>query len=152
VGNSWNQVRGQPGNFGVGFTVSVPIFDWGENRSLVRAAESTLRIAGYRFDEEKINIESEIRNTVKRLQSSLHRLRLLERNLDLAEKSFSISRQRFANGDIETESLAQDRIRLNAAYQSHLESYISYKLLIADIMRKTFYDFENGVPVLQDYN
>ena len=104
------------------------------------------------FDEEKINIESEIRNTVKQMQSSLHRLQLLETNLALAEKSFSISRQRFANGNLKSELLAQDRTRLNAAYQSHLESYISYKLLIADIMRKTFFDFEKGVPVVQDYN
>jgi outer membrane protein TolC len=131
--------------------VSIPIFDWGENRSLVKAAESSLEITRHQYDQEKIQIESEIRNTVKRLKSSLHRLQLLEKNLVLAEKSFSISRQRFNNGDIQSQDLALDRDRLNAAYQSHLESYISYKLYIADVMRKTFFDFEKGVPVVQSY-
>ncbi|MCK4641178.1 MAG: TolC family protein, partial [Candidatus Marinimicrobia bacterium] len=66
-----------------------------------------------------------------------------------AEKSFEISKQRFANGDINSQSLALDRNRLSQAYISRLEAYISYKLLLADLTRKTFYDFEKGqaIPV-----
>ena len=148
VGNSWNQIQDRPGNFGVALKINVPIFDWGERKSLVRAAEAGLETNRYRYKEEKINIEREIRNTVKQLTSSLSRLQLLEKNVELAEKSFNISRDRFSNGDIDSQSLALDRTRLNAAYQSHLNAYISYKLYIADIMRKTFYDFENGVPIV----
>jgi outer membrane protein TolC len=151
LGNSWEHLQARPGNFGLALRISVPIFDWGENKSLVRAAESSLTTNRYRYDEEKINIEREIRNTVKQLKNSLRRLQLLEKNLELAEKSFAISRQRFSNGDIDSQSLALDRTRLNAAYQSHLDAYISYKLLIADIMRKTFYDFEKGQPIVKDY-
>ncbi|MCK4746216.1 MAG: TolC family protein, partial [Bacteroidales bacterium] len=77
LGDSWEQLQGRPGNFGVALRISVPIFDWGENRSLVRAAESGLETNRYRYDEEKINIEREIRNTVKQLNSSLRRLQLL---------------------------------------------------------------------------
>jgi outer membrane protein TolC len=98
-----------------------------------------------------LSIEREIRNTVKQLTSSLRRLQLLERNMALAEQSFNISRQQFSNGDIDSQSLALDRTRLNAAYQSHLDAFISYKLLLADIMRKSFYDFEKGIPVVVNY-
>jgi outer membrane protein len=149
VGNSWKLLYGNPGNFGIALTIQVPLFDWGENRSLVKAAQSGLEINKYSYDEEKINIEREIRNTVKQLNSSLRRLQLLEKNVQLAEKSFNISRDRFSNGDIDSQALALDRTRLNAAYQSHLDAYISYKLLLADIMRKTFYDFENGRAIIQ---
>lgn len=149
VGNSWALLHGNPGNFGVALTIQVPIFDWGENRSLVKAAQSGLEINKYSYDQEKINIEREIRNTAKQLNSSLRRLQLLEKNVQLAEKSFNISRDRFSNGDIDSQALALDRTRLNAAYQSHLDAYISYKLLLADIMRKTFYDFENGRAIIQ---
>lgn len=151
VGNSWNQIQDRPGNFGVALSVSVPIFDWGERKSLVRAAESGLETNRYRYQEERINIEREIRNTVKQLSSSLRRLQLLKKNVELAEKSFNISRQQFSNGDIDSQSLALDRTRLNAAYQSHLDAYISYKLLLADVMRKSFFDFEKGVPIVVDY-
>jgi len=149
VGNSWGLLRRNTGNFGVALTISVPIFDWGENKSMVKAAQSGLEVNKHTYDEEKINIEREIRNTARQLNSSLRRLQLLEKNVQLAEKSFNISRNRFVNGDIDSQSLALDRTRLNAAYQSRLDAYITYKLLLADIMRKTFYDFENGHPIVQ---
>jgi outer membrane protein TolC len=151
VGNSWGQIQDKPGNFGVALSISVPIFDWGERKSLVRAAESGLETNKFRYQEERINIEREIRNTVKQLSSSLRRLQLLEKNVELAEKSFNISRQQFSNGDIDSQSLALDRTRLNAAYQSHLDAYISFKLLQADVMRKSFFDFENNVPIVVNY-
>jgi hypothetical protein len=149
VGNTWQHIQDRPGNFGVALRIRIPLFDWGENKSLRKAAQAGLEVNRRRYDQEKVNIEREIRNTVKQLNSSLRRLQLLEKNVQLAEKSFNISRQRFSNGDIDSQSLALDRTRLNAAYQSHLNSYIDYKLLIADIMRKTFYDFENGQSVIQ---
>ena len=149
VSNSWVQMQDRPGNFGVGLRISIPIFDWGENRSMVKSALSGLEVNQRRLEQERINIEREIRNTSKQLNSSLRRLQLLEKNVELAEKSFNISRQRFSDGDIDSQSLALDRTRLNAAYQSHLNAYITYKLLLADIMRKTFYDFEHGKPVVQ---
>jgi len=147
-GTSWDMLRDRPGNFGVALTVNIPIIDWGENKSLVRAAQSNLKMNQISLDEERISIEMEIRNTVKQLQSSLRRLELLERNLEVAEKSFDISKQRFSNGDIDSQSMALERERLNTAYIAHLDSYIQYKLLLADLMRKSFFDFESNQPVI----
>jgi hypothetical protein len=43
--------------------------------------------------------------------------------------------------------LAQERARLNTAHQNHLDAYIDYRLQLADLIRKTFYDFENDRPI-----
>jgi len=40
-----------------------------------------------------------------------------------------------------------ERNRLNTSYSSHLNAYINYQLSLADLMRKTFYDFQNREPV-----
>jgi outer membrane protein len=117
---------------------------------LVKAAQSGLKMNTIRLDEEKINIEMEIRNTVRQLKSSLRRLQLLEQNLEIADRSFNISRQRFTNGDIDSQALALERNRLNLAYVAHLDSYVQYKLLLADLMRKSFYDFESGRSVIEN--
>ena len=150
IGDSWSEMSSRRGNFGIALTVNIPIIDWGENKALVRAARSGLKMNNIMLDEEKINIEMEIRNTVKQLKSSLRRLQLLEQNLEIADKSFDISRQRFTNGDIDSQSLALERNRLNLAYIAHLDSYIQYKLLLADLMRKSFYDFESGRSVIEN--
>jgi outer membrane protein len=147
---AWNEMRRRPGNRGFALNVSVPLWDWGVNKAIVAAARANLRRSEYSLDNEKVNVELEIRNTVLRFKSSLRRLQLLEKNVEVAEKSIAISRSRFANGDINSQALALDRQRLSQAYISRLEAFTSYKLLIADLARKTFYDFENNRPLVDD--
>ena len=148
LNNTWYNLQNRPGSFGVGLTISIPILDWGENRARVKSAESVLAQNRYQLEGSKVNIERDIRTTVDRLNNSLKRLQLLEKNLLVADKSFEISRQRYANGDIDSQSMALERERLNTAYVSRLVSFIDYKLLLSDLMRKTFYDFEKDMSVV----
>lgn len=146
--NTLSDFGSRPENFGVGFTVNIPIIDWGRNRALVKAAEANLQKSIYNQEVTRRDIESEVRNLVADLNSSFKRLRLLEKNVLVAEKSFEITRARFSDGDIDSQALALERERLNNAYTSHLSAYINYQLKIADLMRKTFYDFEKDEPIL----
>lgn len=148
--NTWQNLNNRRGSFGVGLTLSIPIIDWGENRAKVHSAQSTLELNKIQLDAEKIDIERDIRTAVYRLQSSLRRLQMLEKNVIVAEKSFDISRKRYANGDIESQAMALERDRLNTAYLSRLDSYIAYKLLLSDVMRKTFFDFEKNVSMIDN--
>jgi len=144
---TWQNLTSRPGSFGVGLTASIPIIDWGENRARVQSAKSLLKQGQLQMEGNRISIERDIRTLVDRLQSSLRRLQLLEKNVLVAEKSFDISRQRYANGEIDSQSMALERERLNNAYNTRLDAYINYKLLLSDLMRKTFFDFEKGKPM-----
>ena len=88
---------------------------------------------------DKIDIERDVRTTVSRLQSNLRRLQLLEKNTVVAEKSFEISRQRYTNGDIDSQAMALERERLNTAYITRLDAFINYKLYLADIMPENLF-------------
>ena len=145
---SANDFIDRPINYGVGLTVSVPLLDWGENKARVRAAEARQRHNYLAKEELERSIETEIRNAVAQLNNNLKRLQLLEKNVVIAEKSFAITLQRFTDGDIDSQTLALERNRLNSAYRNHLSAYIAYQLSLADIMRKTLYDFEKDEPVM----
>lgn len=147
VNNAYQDFLTRKSNYGVGFKVTVPILDWGENRALVNAAKARLQQSIYSQDNTKRTIEREILNLVDVLNSSLKRLQLLEKNVLVAEKSFEITRQRFSDGNIDSQALALERDRLNNAYNSHLRAYITYQLMLADIMRKTFYDFQREASI-----
>lgn len=147
-GNTWENMANRPGSFGAGLTINIPIIDWGENRARVRSAQATLKQNQILLAGEKVTIERDVRSTVDYLKSSLRRLQLLEKNVIVAEKSFGISRQRYSNGDIDSQAMSLERERLNSAYISRLEAYINYKLLLSDIMRKTFFDFEKSLSLL----
>ena len=145
--SSYNDFISRPQNFGIGFSISIPLLDWGENKALVNAAKSRLKQNELQKTEVQRSIEREVRNLVADLNSSLKRLQLLEKNVSVAEKSFEITRQRFTDGDIDSQALALERNRLNNAYNSHLRAYINYQLMLAELMRKTFYDFQRNEAV-----
>ena len=147
IHNSATDFADRPINYGVGITVSVPLLDWGENKARVRAAEARQRQNHLAKEELERSIETEIRNSVAQLNNNLKRLQLLEKNVTIAEKSFAITLQRFTDGDIDSQTLALERNRLNSAYRNHLSAYIAYQLNLADIMRKTLYDFEKGEEI-----
>jgi len=147
INNSYNDFLNRPQNFGLGINVSIPILDWGENRALVNAAKSRLKQTQIAKEAVQRSIEREVRNLVSELNSSLQRLQLLEKNLVVAEKSFEITRQRYADGDIDSQALALERNRMNTAYNNHLRAYINYQLLLSDLTRKTFYDFKTNQEI-----
>ena len=144
LNNSYSDFLNRAPNYGIGLTIKVPILDFGENRAKVFAAQSALKQSLLRKEDVQRGIEREVRDLVAELNSSLKRLQLLETNIVVAEKSFGITRQRYSDGDIDSQSLALERTRLNTAYTSHLNAYISYQLVLADLMRKTFYDFQKN--------
>lgn len=146
--NAYNDYLVRPQNFGVGLSISIPLLDWGENRALVNAAKARLKQTQLQKTEVQRGIEREVKNLVADLNSSLSRLQLLEKNVAVAEKSFEITRQRFSDGDIDSQALALERNRLNNAYTSHLRAYINYQLMLADVMRKTFFDFQKNEPLI----
>ncbi|RLD14152.1 hypothetical protein DRI50_05860 [candidate division KSB1 bacterium] len=148
--NAWDELKRRPGNRGVALTVNIPLWDWGVNKNQVLAAKAQLKKMQLSLNDSRITIIRDIRNTVLELKTSLRRLQLLEKNVQVAEKSYAISKKRFANGDINSQALALDRNRLSQAYNSRLNALISYKLQLANVKRKTFYDFVHHKPVELD--
>jgi len=66
IQRSYQNFLDRPQNFGVGFTISVPLLDWGENRALVRAAESRLKQMCFvkKKFSEVLNVKSAILLTI----------------------------------------------------------------------------------------
>lgn len=141
---SYHNLADRPGNRGIALNISIPVFDWGVNKARVDAARSRMRQSQYALKNEKVSVKKDIIATVDDLKTSLNNLKLLEKNVKVAEKSYNISKNRFANGDISSQELALERDRLNNTYISHLDAYINYELALADLKRKTFYDFQEN--------
>lgn len=144
INNSYNNFIDRPSSFGVSLSITIPIFDSGVNRSLVNAAKARLIKAEYDKEDTKDQIEVGVRNLVANISTNLKRLQVLEKNVAVAEKSFEITRQRYSDGDIDSQALSLERNRLNGVYINHLNAYISYRLGLANLMGQTFYDFEKG--------
>ncbi len=141
--SSWDDLERRPGNRGVTLTFNIPVWDWGVNKAEVASAKANLRRIELREEEEKKAIINSIHDAVRRVRTAESRLQVLEKSQDVAQRVYDISLERFGNGEITSQDLAIDNDKLSNAKMSFLSAYISYKLAVADLKRKTLWDFEN---------
>lgn len=147
--SSITDLKNRPRNKGVVFKLTVPLWDWGVNRAEVAAAKASVETAQYSLTELKKTITREIRSAIDRVKQSENRLDVLKRSEDVAQKSYQISVHRFDNGDITSQELALDQQRLTNARTAYLDAFIAYQLAVADLKRKTMFDFEKGRSLVE---
>jgi outer membrane protein len=131
------------------FTLSVPIWDWGVNSAEVAGAKASLRNAELRLGEETKTVERSIRDVVRSVREAENRLKVMQKGQGVAQRSYDISLERFNNGDITSTDLALDRNRLTSAKMAYLNAYIIYQLSVADLKRKTLWDFERNHSLVE---
>lgn len=142
----WNR----PPNRGITLTFSYPIIDWGRNDARVQSSLASLRDAELRLDNLKVTIERDIRDVVRNVKESETTLEILKIAQEVAQKSYEISKGRFDNGDITSQELARDQEALTNTQLSYLTAFIAYKRSVADLKRKTMWDFEMNESYLKD--
>ncbi len=129
-------------------SLSIPLWDWGRNAAEVQSAKANLE-SSILTKQNRVNlITEEIRTAVRNLASAQTRVEINKRSQELAEKSYRISLLRFENGDISSQDLALEQTRLTQSRTNYLASVIDYKRTLADLRRKTLWDFERSAPVV----
>lgn len=131
----------------VTLSLTVPIWDWGKNGSEVKAAQASLESNRLAKKNRIEVIKQEIRSAVRALQSAQQRVEITRRSEELAERSYRISLLRFEGGDLSSQDLALEQNRLTQARTNSLSAIIDYKQALADLRRKTLWDYEAGRPV-----
>jgi len=144
ISSSFNNMVDRPSNRGIAFTLSYPIAEWGRSKNLVKRAESRLKQRELDLENTRRNIEREIREIVRSVYEAEKRYRLNRRNQEVAIESYRISQMRFENGDMTSQELSIEQERLSQVQLAYIESYITYRLSVANLNRKTMYDFENN--------
>jgi len=92
-------------------------------------------------------VVNSIRDAVRQVGAAETRLDILTKRQNIAQRTYDISLERFNNGDISSQELANNNDRLTSAKMAFLSAYISYKLAVEDLKRKTLWDFEKNQTV-----
>lgn len=131
----------------VNFSLTLPLWDWGKNAAEVEAAMANMQTNQLAKANRIESIKQEIRAAVRNLHSAQQRIEITQRSETLAAKSYRISLLRFENGDISSQDLALEQNRLTQARTNFLNAVIDYKQALADLRRKTLWDYERNQPV-----
>jgi hypothetical protein len=113
----------------------------------VEAAEIQFRNARDREGYVRQQIKQEVIDLITKIRVAESRSHVLEQSVNVARRSYDISVERFRNGTITRNDLAQAQQRLTGARIATLTALIDHELGMADLRRKTLWDFEKGSKV-----
>ncbi|MFC1732580.1 TolC family protein [candidate division KSB1 bacterium] len=142
--SSFDNFVDRPPNRGITLSFSYPVYDWGRGSARTQQEKANLKDAELDYENTKVSITREVRDIVRNVEIARLRLVIQERNQEIAQRSYAISLLRFENGDITSQELGVEQQRLANTQIEFLNAFITYQLSIADLKRKTLWNFETG--------
>ena len=132
----------------VGLTLNIPIFDWGERKSEIRAAEASLQSAEIDYETETIDIEVNIRSVVRSLKNLENQIVIQRKTVENAQLTYDINMERYRNGDLTSLDLGIYQNQLSDRKMSLTNAIIDYKIELLNLKIQTLYDFELEQPII----
>lgn len=136
-------------NTNVTLTLQVPLFDWGRNSSLVERLASQIQVLDRRIEEVRQDLVRTVTDRVRAVESAMRRLQIQEKNVLVAETSYSFTQRRFDRGEITFTELAQAQDQLAQTRTNQLNALIQFELAKADLKEITLWDWETNQPARQ---
>ena len=134
----------------VGLTLNIPIFDWGERKSEIKAAEASLQSAELQYEVEKIDIEVNIRSIVRSLKNLENQILIQEKTVENAQLTYDINLERYRNGDLTSLDLGLFQNQLSSSKMSLTNAIIDYKIELLNLKIQSLYDFEFNQAIIPE--
>ena len=137
-------------NQNVGFSLEIPLWDWGEKKARMRAARAAQQIREINMEDEKINIALTIRQVHRSLKNLLTQIDIAQKNLENAKLTYEINLEKYKNGDLTSMDLNLYQNQLTQKKTDLTSARISYLLELLNMKIQTLYDFEREEGIVPD--
>ena len=132
----------------VAISFTVPIFDWGEKKARVKAQRTAQTIAKLRQENEKLDIELNIRQVWRRLENLRTQIAIAEKNVRNAQLTYDLNLTRYREGDLTGMQISQFQTQLSNKKIAYSQTLINYKIELLNLKILSLYDFEKNAPVI----
>jgi outer membrane protein TolC len=132
----------------VAISFTVPIFDWGEKKARVRAQKTAQTIAKLEHENQKIDIELNIRQVWRRLENLRTQIDIAEKNVRNAQLTYDINLTRYREGDLTGMEISQFQTQLSNKKITYSQTLINYKIELLNLKILSLYDFESDRAIL----
>ena len=134
-------------NEDVALSLTIPLWDWGERKSRIKATEASIEAANISFDDERNNIILGIRKVYRNLINLQNQIEIARQNVINAQLTYDLNLEKYKNGDLTGMDLNIFQNQLSEKQLSYTNSLISYKLELLNLKIQTLYDFEKKEQV-----
>ncbi len=131
----------------VSLSLTIPLWDWGEKKARIKAAEASIETSQIGYDDEVNSIIINIRKVCRNLSNLKNQIDIARQNITNAQLTYELNLEKYQNGDLTGMDLAIYQNQLSEKQQSLTNALISYKLELLNLKVQTLYDFEKNVAV-----
>jgi outer membrane protein len=134
-------------NQSVSLELKIPVWDWGERKSRIKAAQATIKSAEISLEEETNNIILGVRKVYRNLLNLQNQIEIARQSVINAQLTYDLNLEKYRNGDLTGMDLNLIQNQLSEKQLNHTNSLISYKLELLNLKIQTLYDFERKQQV-----
>ena len=131
-------------------SIDIPLWDWGEKKSRIKASEAIIQTNELSLDVEKNNIIIAIRQVYRNLQNLVNQIEIARQNERNAQLTYDINLERYENGDLTGMDLSLFQNQLSQKKMALVSSLINYKIELLNLKIQSLWDFERNQPVAPD--
>ena len=123
------------GTFTTYAALNIPIFVGGRARGDAQVAQAELNRSRQQAENLKGQIEQDIRNGILDLQAAADQVSVAMSNVDLAQRTLTQARDRFAGGATDNIEVIQAQEAVASANESYISSLYAYNLARVELAR-----------------
>ncbi|HKL67131.1 MAG TPA: TolC family protein [Bacteroidales bacterium] len=131
----------------VSLSFSIPLWDWGERESRIKAAEASIESQRINYEQEENDIIINIRKVYRNLTNLKNQIDIAKQNVKNAQLTYELNLEKYENGDLTGMDLNIYQNQLSEKQLALTNALISYKLELLNLKIQTLYDFEAQQPV-----
>ena len=118
-------------------SVNIPIYTGGRTRADIQQAEAALKQRQSEFQDERGQVEQDVRNALIQLQTAIGQTQLAESNRKYALDTLNQSRDRFEAGVTNTVEVVQAQQQESSAESDYVSSLYAFNLARLTLARAT---------------
>jgi outer membrane protein TolC len=131
----------------VSLSLIIPLWDWGEKKSRIKATEASIETNKITLEEEQNDIIINIRKVYRNLTNLQNQIEIARQNVINAQLTYDLNLEKYKNGDLTGMDLNIYQNQLSEKQLTYTNSLISYKLELLNLKIQALYDFEKKQPV-----
>ena len=122
-------------------TLSVPVLDWGRNKSRMRTAIANKKLNDYIIAQDEINFEQEVMTQVRQFEMLRLQIEITKKADEVATERYNVAQNRYLIGKIDITNLNIALTEKDDAKRSYIQALKSFWTAYYDLRRLTLYDF-----------
>ncbi len=148
-GANWTDIYNRPDNQQVvrmGFTL--PVLDWGRQRSIYKAAELQQQLVQYTLSQEEANFEQQVLTQVNQYNTLRARIQTTAEADDIAQQRYEIAKNTFVIGRISITDLNIALAEKDQARRAYIAALSEFWTAYFNLRQLTLFDFENQTALV----